>query len=188
MKHVGTQRLESDRLILRQFEAGDAKSIFGNWANDDEVTVHLTWPTHKTVETSENVLGFWIDAYNDLSTYNWGIQLKATGEIIGSIGVVHMDEDNECCEMGYCLSRKYWGQGITTEALCKIIDFLFTHVEPERIFAFHHSDNPASGEVMKKAGMKYEGKLRHYRKKISGRFTDCDFYSVLKSEYSKGEE
>lgn len=183
MKHVGTQRIESDRLILRRFEPGDAESIYGNWANDDKVTVHLTWPTHKTVETSEKVLGFWLDSYNDISTYNWGIELKTSGELIGSIGVVNIDETNESCEMGYCIGRKYWGQGITSEALRFLIDFLFENVEPERIFALHHSDNPASGEVMRKAGMEHEGKLRSYRKKTNGKFVDCDFYSILRTDY-----
>lgn len=182
MEHVGTLRIESDRLVLRRFESGDAESIFTNWANDDQVTEHLTWPTHKSVEISEKVLGFWMNDYNMLNTYHWGIQLKKIEDLIGTISVVDIDEDNENCQIGYCIGRKYWGQGITTEALNLIIDFLFKSIELERIYAFHHSDNPASGKVMKKAGMQYEGRLRHYRQKTNGEYIDCDFYSVLKSD------
>jgi len=183
MKHVGTQRVESDRLVLRRFKSGDAEGIFNNWANDDEVTVHLSWPTHKSVETSEKVLSIWLNDYSKISTYNWGIELKASGELIGSIGVVKLDEDNESFEMGYCIGRKFWGQGITSEALRVLVDFLFKHVLPERIYAYHLTDNPSSGKVMKKSGMKYEGRLRHYRKMTSGMYTDCDFYSILRSEH-----
>lgn len=182
MEHVGTLRIESDRLVLRRFKLGDAESIFTNWANDDQVTKHLTWPTHKSVEISQKVLGFWIKDYDKLDTYHWGIQLKTTDDLIGSISVVNIDEDNESCEIGYCIGQKYWGQGITSEALNLVIDFLFKSIEPERIYALHHSDNPASGKVMKKAGMQYEGRLRHYRKKTSGEYVDCDFYSILKSD------
>ncbi len=181
MKHVGTQRLESERLVLRKFQEGDGPSIFKNWASDDQVTVHLTWPTHQSVETSQKVLGFWLEGYQKLDNYQWGIVVKASGELIGSIGVVHMDETNEACEIGYCIGRKYWGQGITSEALKAVIQFLFDQVEPERIYAFYHADNPGSGRVMEKAGMEYEGRLRHYRKKTSGEFVDCLFYGVLKS-------
>ena len=48
--HKGTKTIETDRLILRQFTMEDAEPMFRNWASDDEVTRHLTWPTHESVE------------------------------------------------------------------------------------------------------------------------------------------
>ena len=183
MKHVGTQRVDSDRLVLRRFKSGDAESIYNNWANDDEVTANLSWPTHSKLETSEKILDYWLEEYNEGNTYHWGIELKESSRLIGSISVVKIDEKNESCEIGYCIGRKFWGQGITSEALRLIVDFLFEQVHPERIYAYHLSDNPASGEVMKKSGMKYEGRLRHYRKKPNGVYYDCVFYSILSSEH-----
>lgn len=60
--------------------------------------------------------------------------------------------------------------------------FFFNEVGFNRIQAKHHKDNPASGKVMKKAGMKYEGRLREYFKNNDGEFVDCDLYSIIKAD------
>lgn len=181
MKFVGTKTLETERLILRKFTHGDARSIFNNWASDDAVTEHLSWPTHKNLETSEKVLKVTMDAYDE-SVYNWGIVLKADNELIGTIGVVNQEEANEQCEIGYCIGKAYWGKGITAEALKTVIKYLFEEAAFERIYSMYHADNPSSGRVMIKAGMQYEGKLRHHRKKTSGKYVDCEVYGIIKSD------
>ena len=82
-------RLETERLILRPFTMEDAEPMFRNWASDDEVTKHLTWPTHESVEITNMVLSDWTGHYPEPDFYNWAIVLKENGpEPIGSIGVV----------------------------------------------------------------------------------------------------
>lgn len=58
--------------------------------------------------------------------------------------------------MGCCIGKRWWNQGLMTEALGAVIDFLFDRVEVPRVEAYHDQNNPASGAVMKKCGMKYE--------------------------------
>lgn len=153
MQHTGPIRIETERLTLRPFTESDAPAMFRNWASDPEVTRFLTWPTHDRVETTLRVIALWSDRSN-LTNYNWCIALRDTDEAIGSIAVVAIDETAETLEIGYCISKKYWGKGITAEAAKALIAFLFKNVQPKRITAKHDVNNPNSGKVMRKAGMR----------------------------------
>ena len=88
MEHLGTKKLETERLILRQFTVDDAEKIFNNWANDDDVTKYLTWPSHKNVNETIKIREKWINEYEKKDFYQWAIILKEINEPIGSIGVV----------------------------------------------------------------------------------------------------
>ncbi len=76
MKHRGTQRLETDRLVLRRYVNRDAEAMYKNWASDKEVTKFLTWPTHSSQEISEGVMEDWVNQYSSQSYYHWAIVLK----------------------------------------------------------------------------------------------------------------
>ena len=106
MKHLGTKYLETDRLILRKNVIEDAKMMFENWASDSEVTKYLTWPTHTSVDITKMILNSWIEEYSKDNFYQWGIVLKETNELIGSISVVNINEEANSIEIGYCISRK----------------------------------------------------------------------------------
>ena len=181
MKHIGTSTLETERLILRRFTLDDAKSTFTNWASDDEVTKYLTIPTHRTVDDSIDFIKSRVDKYNDLSFYNWIIELKDTHEIIGNICILEVNEKTNGMEFGWIIGRKYWGKGYAPEACNKIMDVLFNEVGVEYIFATHDVENIKSGKAMLKLGMKLEGILRHNGKNNRG-IVDCARYSILKSE------
>ncbi|NLI60159.1 MAG: GNAT family N-acetyltransferase [Clostridiales bacterium] len=182
LKHRGTIRLESHRLILRRFSLDDADEMFNNWANDSEVTKYLTWDPHGKVEATKEIISMWIKQYKDKRAYNWAIQLKGTGELIGSIGVVDLSDRDSRCEIGYCISKAHWNRGITTEALKRVMDFLFFDVGLNRIQAKHDILNPGSGKVMEKSGMKYEGTFREYFLRKDGSFGDMKMYAALKEE------
>lgn len=182
MEHKGTVTLETERLILRRFVPGDEEAVFGNWASDDEVTKFLTWPTHKSIDASRWYVNFCLDAYSSPDTYQWGIVLKETGELFGSISVVHTEENIDAAEIGYCIGRRFWGRGYTAEALRAVITFLFEQVGAQRVCARHDSNNPNSGRVMQKAGMKYEGTLRRSGRNNQG-IVDCCVYSILRQEF-----
>ncbi len=158
MTHIGTQYIETDRLILRRFELLDAQAMFDNWASDGEVTKYLTWPTHTDVSVTERILGEWVPQYEEDNCYRWAIVLKENGpEPIGSIDVCHWRENGEAPEIGYCMGRRWWRRGIMTEALGAVIDFLFERVGVERIVARHDVNNPHSGGVMRNCGMTFQG-------------------------------
>ena len=161
LTHKGTQTIETPRLILRRFTMDDAEAMFRNWASDDQVTKHLTWPTHTSVEVSKMVLSDWTSHYAEADFYNWAIVLKENGpEPIGSIAVVGISKNVDSAHIGYCMSRSHWGKGIMAEALTALIGFLFDQVGFNRIKADHDTNNPASGRVMEKSCMRYEGTMR----------------------------
>ena len=182
MNHCGTQRLETNRLILRRFEITDAQAMYRNWASDEEVTKYLTWPPHTSVEVSRAVLEDWIERYADDNYYNWAIVLKEYGgEPIGNIAVVELREDVSMAHIGYCLGRNRWHNGIMSEALKAVMDFLFDIADFNRIESRHDPRNPNSGKVMLKCGMKYEGTLRSSDRNNQG-ICDACYYALLKSE------
>lgn len=182
MKHCGTKKIETDRLVLRRYMNEDAAAMYKNWASDKEVTKFLTWPTHSSQEVSQSVIEDWIKQYSNESYYHWAIVLKDNGdEPIGDIAVVNMDEKISMAHVGYCIGRTWWHKGITSEALKAVMDFLFDEVNANRIEARHDPRNLNSGKVMKKCGMNYEGTLRSSDWNNQG-ICDACYYALLKSE------
>lgn len=182
MNNKGTVRLETERLILRKFTKEDAQAVFNNWASDDEVTKFLTWPTHTSIEDSEGYINFCLDSYQNDDSYQWGIELKETGELFGNISVVKLNEDIDAVELGYVIGRRFWGNEYTVEATKAVIAFFFEEVGANRVAARYDTNNPNSGKVMKKAGMKYEGTLRQNDRNNQG-IVDCSVCSILKEEW-----
>lgn len=183
MNHCGTQRLETGRLILRRYVNADAAAMYKNWASDQEVTRFLTWPTHPNQEVSGRVIEDWVNQYSDDSYYHWAIVLKDNGEEpIGDIAVVSLKENVSMAHVGYCIGRNWWHQGITSEALKAVMEFLFDVVDVNRIEARHDPRNPNSGKVMEKCGMKYEGTLHSSDWNNQG-ICDACYYALLKSEH-----
>ena len=184
MNKTGTQTIETDRLVLRRFRSEDAEDMYENWASDPEVTRFLTWPTHSDVDVSKAVLADWIPKYKDGGFFNWAMEYKDTGKVIGNISVVRLIESINAAEMGYCMSRAYWGQGLMPEALRAVMDYLFDVVGLNRVSACHDANNPKSGRVMDKAGMKLEGILRAAGKNNLG-ICDDVWHAMIRSDREK---
>ncbi|MBQ6153701.1 MAG: GNAT family N-acetyltransferase [Ruminococcus sp.] len=183
MNHIGTKTLETGRLILRRYQIEDAKDAFENWMNSEIVTKYLTWSPHRTIEESRAYIqDCCIGNYGKDDFYLWVIVLKDTGACIGSISVNEIQPDVDCCEIGYCMSDRYWGQGIMPEAFSAVIRFLFEEVGFNRIQSTHDVNNPASGRVMEKCGLKYEGTLRQFGRNNQG-ICDSVYRAILKDEY-----
>ena len=184
LTHKGTQTIETPRLILRRAVREDAEPMFRNWASDPEVTKYLTWPTHNSVAVSETVIGGWLQEYEKENYYQWMIELKELFEPIGSISVVRQNDRVEEAEIGYCIGSSWWHQGIVTEALTAVIEYLFTQVGMNRLAARHDPNNPHSGGVMRKCGMKYEGTHRACDRNNQG-ICDAAQYAILRSDWEK---
>ena len=182
MKHKGTKTIETQRLLLRQFNKNDAEAMFRNWESDAKVTGFLRWPTATDVSEAESVLSEWVKGYESPDFYQWAIVLKELGEPIGSISVVDKKENMDIVHIGYCISSKWWNQGITSEAFKAIIPFFFEEVGVNRIESQHDPNNPNSGKVMEKCGLKYEGTLRQADWSNKG-VVDACMYSMLAEEY-----
>lgn len=184
MKHKGTVPIETDRLILRRFTEADAPAMFANWAGDEEVVKYLTWPAHENIEASRRyITDVRLPGYEDPACYQWGIELKSLGQVIGSIGTVSFSESAESVHIGYCLGRQWWHQGIMTEALSAVIHFFFSQVGANRVESRHDPHNPHSGMVMRKCGMTYEGTL-HLSDRNNQGLCDAAWYGILRSDYN----
>jgi len=182
MNHKGTATLETKHLILRRFCIEDAKFMFENWASDDEVTKYLTWPTHSDISISESVLNSWTPLYKKSDYYHWAVVLKELGVPIGSTGAVEQRDDIKMVHIGYCIGRTWWGKGYTSEILAELNRFFFEEIGVKSVQSRHDPRNPASGKVMEKCGLKYEGTLRQSDINNQG-ICDAAHYSILAEEY-----
>ena len=182
MKKIGTQSIETKRLLLKPFIKSDYQAMYDNWASRPNNLLHVTWDAHQNPDTTRQSIARWVDCYQDLGFYKWAICLKETPEYaIGDISVVNKDEKINSCEVGYILSEDYWSQGLMTEALKAVLAFLLQEAGFNRVSAEFVTVNPASGRVMEKAGMSYEGTLRQ-AKIHKGQVKDYSIYSILQSD------
>ncbi len=184
MTNKGTQTLFSRRLTLRQFTVDDAQAMYDTWASDADVTKYLFWDVHPNVDATRILLGVWVEQYKMDGCYNWAIEYR--GALIGNISVVTTSVRDEYAEIGYCVGRAYWGQGIMTEALARVLRFLFEEVGLHRIYLKHDEQNGASGRVMVKNGMVYEGTLRKQHRRRDGTWADLPLYGILREEWERG--
>lgn len=184
LKHKGTNTIETEKLILRRFKIEDVEGVYNSWVTDCKVTKFLSWLPHENIELTRSYIATWIDEYNDDNRYNWIIELKDEKKVIGNILAVRINESNYSCEMAYAISSKYWNKGITTEALKGVIDYFFREVGFNRIVALYNVNNGASGRVMAKNNMKYEGTFRQDGVSKEQEFYDLVQYAILKEDYT----
>lgn len=172
--------LMTRRLILRPARMSDAEDMY-EYSRDPLVARHVLWDAHTSIHQTRGYLRFLIRQYRTGAPSTFVIVLKETGKVIGTIGFMWIQQENRSAEVGYSLSRAYWNRGIMTEALQAVLKFGFDSLSLNRIEAQHESDNPASGRVMEKAGMRHEGRLRQ-RVYNKGRYADVELYAILRDD------
>ncbi len=187
LNHSGTIRIESDRLLLRRFCMEDASAAFYNWTNDPEVSLYMRWKPHETVGEAREMIEQWLSRYSNHSFYQWAIERKEDNTLVGAIGLFTVSEHDLCADVGYCIGRRYWGQGIGSEALRAVLYFAFERVGYHRVEAYHAQANPASGRVLEKAGMQFEGEMREKYRSNRG-FEDSSMYAILRSDFLRQEQ
>ena len=185
MKKIGTQSIETKRLLLRPFVESDYQAMYDNWASRPDNLLHVTWDAHESPEVTRQSTARWVETYQNLDFYKWTICLKENPyHVIGDISVVDLDETVNACEVGYILCQDYWGQELMTEALKAVLIYLLQDADFNRVTAKFVTANPASGRVMAKAGMRYEGTFRQavFHK---GEVKDFSVYGILKSDLKR---
>ncbi len=172
--------LETERLLLRPFVPADALRVQELCANPAiaDTTLHIPYPypAGLALEWISRHLANWEEG----RSVTFAIVRRADSLLLGAISL-GFDPANESAEMGYWLGEPYWNHGYATEAARAVVEFGFTELRLNRIMARHFARNPASGRVMEKAGMKYEGCLRQQQKK-GDRFEDVRIYGIIKSD------
>jgi [ribosomal protein S5]-alanine N-acetyltransferase len=174
--------LRTERLFLRRLDLHDAPEVF-SYASDPEVTRHVLFDTHRSIADSQAFLKAVIGGYGRGAGANWGIVLEEENRLVGSCGLEAAGNlQHARAELGYVLSRPYWGRGLATEAVSAVISFGFRDAALNRIEARCLAGNAASARVLEKSGMTFEGTLRE-RELVKGVFRDVMMYSTLRREH-----
>ena len=148
--------MQTDRILLRRWEDSDAESLF-KYASDPDIGTRAGWPPHQSVEDS----------------------LSSIGYLTQDVSNIPIGEND--CEVGYWVAKPYWNQGICTEALCLLLNYLINEKHFCDIWADYFTKNPASGRVMQKCGFKDTGKL-HQCSNPSGASTGNPAASIFVDE------
>lgn len=157
MKYVPFRTLETPRLILRDIRMEDIQEYYERLFSDGDVCRYLLFDPHQDIgESYEQIQGI-LQQYEEGKFYRWGITEKGDDSLIGIIGLVRIEEETSQCSFAYLLGCDYWNRGYGTEVLKEVIRFAFEELEMKRIVADHMAENPASGAVMRKAGMTHIG-------------------------------
>jgi len=176
--------LETRRLRLRALTMRDARDMY-RYASDPQVSRHVLWETHESLRQTRSVLRASIRQYRLGAPASFAIERQSDRRMIGTIGFMWINCEHRSGEVGYSLARDCWNQGYATEALAAVLDFGFDTLRLHRIEAQHEVDNPASGRVMEKCGMRCEGTLRA-RVFNKGHFSDVRLYAVLREDPRPG--
>ena len=179
LAHLPT--IETERLLLRKITLNDASDMF-EYASNPEVSEYTMWSTHTSIEDTKYFLQSLTKMYKRRELVDWGIVHKAEKKFIGTCGFVEWSMTHSRAEIGYALSRKYWGEGYMSEAVNAVIEFGFREMLLNRIMARCEVNNIASARVMEKVGMQLEGILRHHLF-VKGRYWDLKIYSILREEF-----
>lgn len=157
MQYVAFHNLETPRLILRDIRMEDVQEYYERLWGDGDVCRYLLHNPHQDIGESYEQIQDILQQYEAGKFYRWGITEKGDDSLIGIIGLVRIDEETSQCSFAYLLACDYWNRGYGTEALREVIRFAFEELELKRIVADHMAENPASGAVMRKAGMTHIG-------------------------------
>jgi len=175
MIHLGTKRLESERLILRQLEEKDAEEIYYGFINQSEFLYYANKKERTLEEEKESLKGI-AEKYKNLKYYNWLITLKECKKIIGIINL-KAEEINETVEFNYAIDNRYINKGYMTEALGLVRDYCLNEIQVNRFQGGCCVENLASKRVMEKCGMQCEGVLKSYVKLVDG-YHDMYMFSI----------
>ncbi len=171
--YKNTPTLETERLILRPLTSEDAEEAFV-WCSDERVNRFMPYNLNTTVDETL----YWINEIipNDEGNYNWGIVLKENGLLIGSCSIGPDKLEHIGWGFGYNIRYDYWNKGLTTEATKKMIEYAHNVHGVKIIVADHAVNNPASGRVMEKCGLKFD----HY-----GEYKTFDGKETFKAKFYK---
>lgn len=176
---ISNVKIETKRLILRPFKEDDLLDFF-NYAKVSGVGEMAGWPHHKSIDESKVILDTFIKEKNVFAVCK-------DNHVIGSIGIELYNEDQfpefnnyNGREIGYVLSKDYWGHGLMPEALSGVINYLFKEVKLDFLLCSHFLYNNQSKRCMEKVGFK-QYKLIDYLDKCGE--VNKAYVSLLENHY-----
>ncbi|CAH1222863.1 GNAT family protein [Paenibacillus sp. JJ-223] len=174
--------LETRRLLLRKMRRRDAAQMF-EWWSDREVTRYMNLSPMLGTSEAADMIALLNQMAGEEEAIRWGIELKATGRLIGSCGYNTWQLGGAFRgEIGYELGREHWRQGYMTEAFSVLLPYGYETMGLNRIEALVDPRNEASGQFLSHQGFTREGLLRQYQHTSTG-YKDMDMYSLLYDEW-----
>lgn len=172
--------LTTTRLILRPFTLADAPDV-QRLAGDRAIAeMTLLIPHPYPDGLAEKWIAPHAEKFAQRALANFAIIERASGQLIGAIGLV-IEDEHARAELGYWIGQPFWCRGYCTEAARAILRFGFDELRLNRIAAHHFTRNPASGRVLQKLGMQHEGTFRQHLRKW-GEFIDAELYGLLRDD------
>lgn len=154
---VRPSTLTSERTMLRAPHVDDAEAMFDEVASDPEVSRYLSWSPHRGVDETRRVI---TGLFNVDEDPTWLIETRGTGEFVGACG--WRRPAPHTVELGYCIGRRWWRQGIMSEVAQLLIDEARRDPTVYRVSAYCHVDNAGSAGVLRRCGLALEGRLARY--------------------------
>ena len=181
MSEASQPALQTERLLLRPFALGDAPDVqrlAGAWEVADTT---LLMPHPYEAGMAEQWISTHPARWEKREASIFAIVFRNTGQLCGAIDL-RLAEPHAIAEIGYWIGVPFWGKGCATEAGRELVTFAFRQLHLNRVYAHHFSRNPASGRVLQKIGLSYEGRLRQHVRRWD-RFEDLECYGILRSEW-----
>ena len=178
---LSSPTLETERLRIRPYTEDDIPELLP-LVGAHEVAATTLRIAHPYTE--EDARGF-LELAKEPDKLWLAVTLRTNGRQIGGIGL-RIEKQHRHAELGYWLGVSYWGKGYATEAARELLRHGFEDLGLHRIFATHFKHNPASGKILKKIGMSYEGCQREHLLKW-GEFVDSEMYGILRREWERHE-
>lgn len=153
--------LETERFIIRPWQQSDLENFY-EYASVDGVGEMAGWNHHRSIDESKEILEMFI---SDDKTF--ALELKSNNKVIGSVGIEYINpkvdpyDDIFGREIGYVLSKDYWGRGLMTEAVKKVIEFCFNNLDLDYLWISHWIKNDRSRRVIEKCGFKFAKEYQH---------------------------
>lgn len=182
MRYAPFQELETTRLSLRKLRTEDSRDFFDRLGGSREVTAHMLWVPHRDPEESAASIRRTLARYEAGTCYRWAIARREDDSLMGIIDLLAFDERMDSCSFAYMLGQEFWGRGYGTEALSAVLEFAFSRMEMGLVMADHFAENPASGAVMRKAGMTFVRRIPGKYEK-NGIRHDAVEYRITKEEW-----
>ncbi len=173
--------METPRLRMRRIKVSDTDDMYA-YSCIEEVTRYLLWSPHPSRDYTRQYLIRLQGLYRSGDFFDWGLEEKVSGKLIGTCGFTSIDPENNRAEVGYVLNPSVWGRGIAPEAVFAVLQFGFDRLSLMRIEARYMIPNERSRRVMEKCGMHFEGVARSAMR-VKGVYRDIGTCSILRDEY-----
>ena len=170
----------TSRLVARPATSADAQVIFDSYASDHAVAKYMTWKPHLGVDDTVTFLQRCERVWSEGSAFPWTLWLAESGEFAGLIEIrVHANSVG----LGYALARRWWRQGLTTEAVMSVTHWALAQPEIYRVWATCDVENVASARLLERVGMQREGVLHRWllHPNVSNTPRDCFCYAIVKA-------